>query len=250
MMRARLVFLTMLVAGCGSAASPLETGHSDSVEIGLSDETQLETALHQLDSLEAEIYSSYDTRAGLIAACVKADREVLIRKVAFKLMLGKPPASDDKAAEARYYALLQEGKPDDLMPVVYLRKYYHEAILKCVLGLPNRESEKFVDKNSMPILTDSNFESETKNGIFVVDFMNHWCVPCKKMTPDLERLALYYRGKLRVGRLDVDRNMATAEKFGVKKFPTLIVFKNGKEVERTETYYNYPDLKKLFEGTL
>ncbi len=53
-----------------------------------------------------------------------------------------------------------------------------------------------------------------------------------------------------MGRLDVDRNMATAEKFGVKKFPTLIVFKNGKEVERTERYYNYPDLKNLFEGTL
>ena len=136
------------------------------------------------------------------------------------------------------------------MPVVHLRKYYHEAILKCVLDLPNRDPEKFVDKNSTSILTDSNFESETKNGIFIVDFMNHWCVPCKKMTPDLERLALYYRGKLRVGRLDVDRNMATAEKFGVKKFPTLIVFKNGKEVERTERYYNYPDLKNLFEGTL
>ena len=240
----------MLIAGCGFATRSLKTGYSDSVEINSSDETQLETALHQLDLLEAEIYSSYDTRADLIAACVKADREVMIRKLAFKLMLGKPPAFDDKAAEARYYALLQEGKRDELMPVVHLRKYYHEAILKCVLDLANGKSEEAVDKNNMSILMDSNFESETRNGIFIVDFMNHWCVPCKKMTPDLEKLAQSYRGKLRVGKLDVDRNMATAEKFGVKKFPTLIVFKNGKEVERSERYYSYPDLQKLFEGAL
>jgi thioredoxin-like negative regulator of GroEL len=70
------------------------------------------------------------------------------------------------------------------------------------------------------------------------------------MTPDLERLARDHRGKLKVGRLDVDRNLATAERLGVKAFPTLLILNNGREIARLTDLHGYAELAAWVQRSL
>lgn len=80
------------------------------------------------------------------------------------------------------------------------------------------------------VLTDKNFDEELKKATVpvLVDFMASWCGPCRMLTPILDEIAKEYEGKLVVGKLDVDANPATAQKFNVMSIPTIIIFKNGK----------------------
>jgi thioredoxin 1 len=66
----------------------------------------------------------------------------------------------------------------------------------------------------------------------VVDFWAVWCGPCKLIAPVMDEIAAEYDGKLRVAKLDVDSDGATAMQWGVMSIPTLILFKNGQPVER------------------
>jgi len=82
-------------------------------------------------------------------------------------------------------------------------------------------------------LTDTNFDEAVKNNnIVLIDFGADWCAPCRALAPTIEELAKEYNGKVLVGKLDVDENPKTAECFQVFSIPTLIVFKNGCEVDR------------------
>jgi thioredoxin 1 len=82
-------------------------------------------------------------------------------------------------------------------------------------------------------LTDKNFEETiTKNKLVFVDFWAAWCGPCRALAPTIEEAAKQYAGKVLISKLDVDENPATAERFQVFSIPTMIVFKDGKEVER------------------
>jgi thioredoxin 1 len=82
-------------------------------------------------------------------------------------------------------------------------------------------------------VTDANFDETVKNNKLVfVDFWANWCGPCRALAPTIVELAKEFSGKILIGKLDVDENPATAEKFNVQSIPTMIVFKNGKEAER------------------
>ena len=82
-------------------------------------------------------------------------------------------------------------------------------------------------------VTDSNFEETIKNNkIVFVDFWANWCGPCRALAPTIKELAQEYHGKVLVGKLDVDENPATAQRFQVFSIPTMIIFKNGSESER------------------
>jgi thioredoxin 1 len=82
-------------------------------------------------------------------------------------------------------------------------------------------------------VTDSNFEETIKkNKIVFVDFWANWCGPCRALAPTIKELAEEYRGKALIGKLDVDENPVTAERFQVFSIPTMIIFKNGSEAER------------------
>jgi thioredoxin 1 len=82
-------------------------------------------------------------------------------------------------------------------------------------------------------LTDANFEQTIKNNkVVFVDFWAGWCGPCRALAPTIEELAKEYAGKILVAKLDVDENPTTAEKFHVFSIPTVVLLKDGSEVER------------------
>lgn len=81
--------------------------------------------------------------------------------------------------------------------------------------------------------TDGNFENEVINSDVpvLVDFYADWCGPCKMMAPVIEQLSTEYAGKAKIGKLDVDVNGVTAQKYRVMSIPTMLLIKNGQVVE-------------------
>jgi thioredoxin 1 len=82
------------------------------------------------------------------------------------------------------------------------------------------------------ILTDQNFSTSTKTGIVLVDFWGSGCMPCKLMAPVMNELAEETNGRVTIAKLNVNESQTTASKFNVRSIPTLILFKNGKEIHR------------------
>jgi len=78
-------------------------------------------------------------------------------------------------------------------------------------------------------LDDKSFSGVVKaKGSIMVDFWAPWCSPCLAMAPAIEELAREYEGRVKVGKLNVDENPDTAEKYGIKGIPTILFFKDGK----------------------
>ncbi len=86
--------------------------------------------------------------------------------------------------------------------------------------------------NSILELTDKNFQFQTKDKLVLVDFWASWCAPCRMMAPVLNEVAGELTEDSYVGKVDVEANQALAQKFQVRSIPTMILFKNGKEVSR------------------
>ena len=87
---------------------------------------------------------------------------------------------------------------------------------------------------SEAIFTDANFEAEVLNNDkpVLVDFFADWCGPCKMQGPIIDEVATEIGDKAKVGKIDIDKNQEIAQKYGVMSIPTLIIFKDGKEVEK------------------
>ena len=82
---------------------------------------------------------------------------------------------------------------------------------------------------NLPQVTDNNFQAEVleHEKPVLVDFWAPWCGPCRVIAPSLEEIAEEQADSLRIVKLNVDENQATAAQYGVMSIPTLIVFKNG-----------------------
>ena len=83
-------------------------------------------------------------------------------------------------------------------------------------------------------VSDTNFDAEvlkSKEPV-VVDFWAEWCGPCKMIAPALEEIAGSLNGKVKIVKLNVDENPATAQKYGIMSIPTLMLFKNGELASR------------------
>lgn len=88
------------------------------------------------------------------------------------------------------------------------------------------------DSELIEHLTAQNFAHKTKNGIVLVDFWADWCMPCKMMAPILNEVAEATEGTATIYKLNVDEQQQVAAKYGIRNIPTMILFKDGKEVER------------------
>ncbi len=87
---------------------------------------------------------------------------------------------------------------------------------------------------SVKKLSLNNFENEIleKDGISIVDFYADWCGPCRMVAPVLEKVA-EEREDVTVGKVNVDADGELAARYGVMSIPTLVVFKDGKEINRS-----------------
>ena len=80
--------------------------------------------------------------------------------------------------------------------------------------------------------TDSSFKSEISKGVTLVDFFAAWCGPCRSLAPIIEEVAQHFQNKAVVAKIDIDTEQKTAAEYQVTSVPTMILFKDGKEVDR------------------
>ena len=87
--------------------------------------------------------------------------------------------------------------------------------------------------NDVVTLQDGTFEQEVLKSEtpVLVDFWAVWCGPCKAIAPTVDEIAREYKGKLKVGKVDVDHAQQTAQRFGIRSIPTLLIFKGGRVVD-------------------
>jgi thioredoxin 1 len=81
----------------------------------------------------------------------------------------------------------------------------------------------------------------------LVDFWAEWCAPCRLMAPSIEALAEEFAGRVRVGKLNVDENAATAEKYDIRGIPTVMIFKGGELKEQVVGVTPKENLVRLVE---
>lgn len=100
--------------------------------------------------------------------------------------------------------------------------------------------------------SDNNFQKEVLESKLpvLVDFWANWCGPCKMIAPFIEELAEEYKGKMKIGKIDVDTNPSVPTRYGVMSIPTLIFFKSGKVMEQLVGAANKQELRKKIEGNL
>jgi thioredoxin 1 len=100
--------------------------------------------------------------------------------------------------------------------------------------------------------TDLNFEAEVikSSEPVLVDFWAEWCAPCRMVAPVIEQINAEYEGRIKVGKLDVDASPVISAQLGVMSIPTIILFKDGKAIQRMVGFQPKPSLKGKIDSAL
>jgi thioredoxin 1 len=99
------------------------------------------------------------------------------------------------------------------------------------------------------VFTDSNFKNEVlgTKGTVLVDFWAEWCGPCRMLAPVIERIAAANQGKVTVGKLNVDENQMTPQKYGIQGIPTVILFKDGAVASQLVGFQSQENIQKVID---
>jgi thioredoxin 1 len=106
------------------------------------------------------------------------------------------------------------------------------------------------EKGLIKHLTDGDFSSEIKKGVTLVDFHANWCGPCRTLAPVLEQVAKDLKGKATIAKIDIDSEQKTAGHFEIASVPTMILFKDGKEVGRLVGLRNADAVKDFIKSAM
>ncbi len=102
------------------------------------------------------------------------------------------------------------------------------------------------------VFTDSNFKTEVLAAAtpVLVDFWAEWCAPCRALAPVVEKIAEANSEKLKVGKLNVDENPATAQQYGIQGIPTLLLFKEGKVAQQIVGFQSQENIQRAINEVL
>ena len=107
------------------------------------------------------------------------------------------------------------------------------------------------ESNGIKHLTDADFDSVIAGDKPVfIDFWAGWCGPCRMIGPIVEEIAPSYDGKAVIAKMDVDENPTVPQRFGVTSIPTMMIFKNGKLVDRAVGVMPKGELQKFIDKNL
>ena len=105
-------------------------------------------------------------------------------------------------------------------------------IFRTIAMLKMKRTPMVADHAKVLTLTEQNFQQQTRNKVVLVDFWASWCGPCRMMAPVLNDVASELKGSSQVGKVDVQQFQSLANKYMVRSIPTMILFKNGTEINR------------------
>lgn len=104
--------------------------------------------------------------------------------------------------------------------------------------------------SDVPHLTDENFQTTVSKGVTLIDFYADWCGPCRMMTPIIAKLATELAGTAQVVKVNTENAPNTTLSLSITSIPTILVFKDGREVSRTVGVRDETTLKKMVTAAL
>ena len=105
-------------------------------------------------------------------------------------------------------------------------------IFRTIAMAKMKNTPMVADHEKVLTLTDQNFLQKTKGKVVLVDFWASWCAPCRMMAPVLNDVATELKGNSHVGKVDIQQYQSLANQFKVRSIPTLVLLKNGTEINR------------------